>query len=475
MNDLYLKLAQSQLGKNIFDALNLPKPPELLRDPDTVLSPPKGRVLVAAGKHNIALKQIIKTLSHDEIKLYMPEPDPNQPSLYATIGSAGKSNTIQPVQLDKIPAPKFRFIVFDATGFDSVNELETLYTFFHSALKGLKKDGRIVIVARDPESCDSIEQSALSESLLGFSKSVAKETGKKGATCNLLYLQKGADRHIGAPLYFLLSSKSAFITGQSLVLTGSAIKPRNVNWKSPLHGKTALVTGAAQGIGEKTARTLARDGATVVCLDIPANGKKLEKVAKEIDGHALPVDLSDDNAPQQILETITSKLGVIDIVIHNAGITRDKTLAKMPPHFWNQVININFRKVMAINTLLLEKGAINTKGRIICISSISGIAGNFGQTNYALSKSGIAGYTRELSKNLPDGITINAIAPGFIETDMTSKIPLLTREVGRRSNSLSQGGLPLDVAEAVSFFAHPMAQAANGNVLRVCGQSLLGR
>jgi len=212
---------------------------------------------------------------------------------------------------------------------------------------------------------------------------------------------------------------------------------------------------------------------------MPSNKAALEKLARSISGHSLPIDLSDDDAVENILSTIRSQLGAIDIIIHNAGITRDKTISKMPVHFWNQVIDINLSKVIQLNNALFEKKAFNAHARIICISSISGIAGNFGQSNYACSKSGIAKYVETFSQSesvqQSDGLTINAIAPGFIETKMTHSIPFIPREIGRRMNALSQGGLPIDVAESISFFCHPASQAINGNVLRVCGQSLLGR
>ncbi len=474
MNDLYLRLAQSQLGKNLFDALNLPKPPELLREPNAPLGKPTGRVLIAGTKNNVALKQIAKALDLESVKLFTPSTDPKHRNLLGGTGLNHQQN-LHTVRVGKDASPRFKSIVFDASGFTNMDDLESLYAFFQPVIRGLKIDGRIVLLAKSPEKNDNPKHAALAASLEGFAKSLAKEIGKKGASCNCIYLEKNAEKHLQSALYYFLSPKSAFVTGQSIVLKTGASMARSIHWDQPLKGKTALVTGAAQGIGEATARVLARDGATVVCLDIPANQKAIDRLAAEINGHALAVDLSQPDAAEQLLEAITSGLGVIDIVVHNAGITRDKTLAKMPHHFWQQVIDINFNKIVEINRVLLEKGAINQRGRLVCISSISGIAGNFGQSNYALSKAGIAGYTRALSKSLPNHITINAIAPGFIETKMTGQIPLMTREMGRRSNTFSQGGLPLDVAETVAFFCHPASQAANGNLLRVCGQSLLGR
>ena len=162
-------------------------------------------------------------------------------------------------------------------------------------------------------------------------------------------------------------------------------------------------------------------------------------------------------------------------MVHNAGVTRDKTLGRMPEHFWDMAININLLAPMMVTQGLEKQNALSEQARIVCISSISGIAGNVGQTNYSASKSGIAGYVRKQAKAWKDtGKTINAIAPGFIETQMTDDIPFMTREIGRHMNSMSQGGKPQDVAEGVALFAQPSSQGLNGQVLRVCGQSLIG-
>jgi 3-oxoacyl-[acyl-carrier protein] reductase len=141
---------------------------------------------------------------------------------------------------------------------------------------------------------------------------------------------------------------------------------------------------------------------------------------------------------------------------------------------WRSTIAVNVTAPERITAELLDQKLIKPNGRIIGIASIAGIAGNVGQTNYGASKAGVIGFVESLAPRLSDSITVNAVAPGFIETQMTAKIPLATREAGRRMNSLSQGGLPVDVAEAIAWFASPGSSAVNGNVVRVCGQSLLG-
>ena len=475
MNDLYLNLAQSQMGKSLFEALNLPKPPELLRSPEASLQAPQGRVLVAGVKNGFALKGLIDVLDCESVSLCTPKPQQAYRQLFASNSLGGPDRKIKQITFNENSNHRFKSFVFDATGLSQPEDLLALYGFFHRTIKSIKKNGHVLVLGRQCMSGDGVNEATLSGALEGFVKSLAKEIGKKGASCNLLRVEKGAERQLQSAVYYFLTDKSAFVTGQSLQLVKGRAISRKIDWSQPLKGKYALVTGAAQGIGAETSRVLARDGACVICLDIPSNEAKLKKFADTIGGHALAIDLGADDAPDTLVTALASQLGLIDIVVHNAGITRDKTLANMPEHFWNQVIDINLSKIMAINERLFEKRLLSDRARIVCISSISGIAGNFGQTNYATSKAGIATYVEKIATLLSDGKTINAIAPGFIETEMTSRIPAVTRQVGRRTNSFSQGGEPLDVAEAVSLFCHPASQALNGNVLRVCGQSILGR
>ncbi|OSP41774.1 3-oxoacyl-ACP reductase, partial [Streptomyces sp. 13-12-16] len=221
------------------------------------------------------------------------------------------------------------------------------------------------------------------------------------------------------------------------------------------------------------AETLARDGAEVVVLDVPGAEADARRVAGRLGGRALPLDITAADAGARIAEALPDGL---DVLVHNAGITRDRRLVNMPAERWSPVLEVNLASVLRTTDALLAAGTLRRGGRIVATASIAGIAGNAGQTNYGASKAGITGLVRTLAPHALDGhgVTVNAVAPGFIETKMTAAVPLLIREAGRRMNSLAQGGLPVDVAETTAWLAHPASGAVNGQVVRVCGQSLLG-
>jgi len=201
---------------------------------------------------------------------------------------------------------------------------------------------------------------------------------------------------------------------------------------------------------------------------------QLVNAMRSLLGQAYSLDVSVKDAGEQ-LAALASKHQGFDLFVHNAGITRDKTLAKMPTHFWQQTIDINLLSVMRITQTLINTGSINSNGRIVCLSSMNGIAGQGGQTNYACSKAGIIGYVESMANELAtQNITLNAVAPGFIETKMTEQMPFFTREMGRRMYALSQGGLPIDVAEAISFLGDESSYAISGQTLRVCGLNIIG-
>ncbi|WHP16780.1 3-oxoacyl-ACP reductase [Cellulomonas sp. ES6] len=344
-------------------------------------------------------------------------------------------------------------------------------------LRTLTPHGRVVTVSRPATPDQAPAVAAARQGVDGALRSVAKEL-RAGATANGVVVADGvpvtAPAALGA-LRFLLSARSAYVDGQLLAVDSDA-GTLPADWDQPLAGRVAVVTGAARGIGEAITTTLARDGATVVAVDVPAAGEALAAVANRVRGTALQLDVTAEDSGARILEHALARHGRLDVVVHNAGITRDKLLANMTPDRWESVIAVNVAAQLRINEALLTSGDFADAPRIVSLASTSGIAGNRGQTNYAASKGGVIGMVQATAPLLAAfGGTANAVAPGFIETDMTARMPALTRQVARRLSSLQQGGLPVDVAEAVAFLASPPAGGVVGQVLRVCGQSMVGR
>ncbi|MCA9655285.1 MAG: 3-oxoacyl-ACP reductase [Myxococcales bacterium] len=365
-------------------------------------------------------------------------------------------------------------LLFDATGFEDPDALHSLYEFFHPLISRLDAGARVVVMGRPAEAAATPRAAAAQAALEGFVRSLAKEIGRKGSTAQLVTVAPQAEPRVEPVLRFLLSRRSAFISGQPLHVDAKVTWPQALPTVRPLDGKVALVTGAARGIGAATAELLAAEGAHVVCLDRPQDDALASQVAQRVGGSVLLADVSDPEAPATIVRELVERHGGVDIVVHNAGITRDKTLARMKPDKWDSTIDINLQAVVRITEALLA-GPLRDGGRIVLLSSIAGIAGNMGQTNYAASKAGIVGYTRTLAETVAErGIAVNAIAPGFIETRLTAAIPVMIREVARRLSNLGQGGLPRDVGDAITFLSTPGAAAITGRTLRVCGGALVG-
>jgi 3-oxoacyl-[acyl-carrier protein] reductase len=433
-------------------------------------------------------------------QLGIPQPEtlrryqPGDPPLAGTLLIGGEGRIVEPLRTalaedyDVVSnnlggrwADTFGGLVFDATGITEPAGLKALYKFFTPLLRNLGPSGRIVVVGTTPEETGSVHERTAQRALEGFTRSLAKEL-RRGATAQLVYLSadaKPAATGLESTMRFILSGKSAYVDGQ-VFRVGAADSVPPADWDRPLDGKIALVTGAARGIGATIAEVFARDGASVVAVDIegPAGASDaLAETAAKVGATALTLDVTADDAVDRISEHMREHYhGTrLDILVNNAGITRDKLLANMDEARWDSVLSVNLLAPLRLAEGLVDNGTLGGGGRIIGLSSMAGIAGNRGQTNYATTKAGMIGLTDALAPVLADkGITINAVAPGFIETKMTEAIPLATREVGRRLNSLYQGGQPVDVAETIAYFASPASNAVTGNTVRVCGQAMLG-
>ncbi|MCJ0927410.1 3-oxoacyl-ACP reductase [Acinetobacter lwoffii] len=462
MTDQYQTFAKSPIGKFVIKNLGLPSPTSLDRF-ESATPVVKGAVLLGAAPASPLTGAIAQVLANIHANSYAG----NNAELQQAAASAGLNlGAFNPGDKES----KFKVVIFDASGIENSEQLKSLYDFFNPIARQIQSSGRVVIVGTTPETAKSVSQSIAQRALEGFVKSVGKEF-KKGIAANLIYVDAGAEANLESALRFAVSPRSAYVSGQ--VIRVSPAEKVDVDWTKPLAGKTAVVTGASRGIGEAIAHVLARDGAHVICLDVPQQQADLDRVAGEIAGSTLAIDITAADAGEKI-KAAAAEHGGLDIIVHNAGITRDKTLANMKPELWDLVININLSAIERVNDYLISHDGLNANGRIICVSSISGIAGNLGQTNYAASKAGVIGVVKFTAPTLKNGITINAVAPGFIETQMTAAIPFAIREAGRRMNSMSQGGLPVDVAETIAMFAATASTGLNGNVVRVCGQSLLG-
>lgn len=439
MSDRYLELVNSPVGSAVASRVGLPQPSRLRRyfAGDPVL---RGPALVGSTSGKVPA------------------------SVLRALTAAG-------VEFADDEAGEVAALVFDARAVIKPSDLASLREFLTPGVKALGANGRVLVLGRPADGAD-IAADATRQALDGIVRSLAKEL-RRGATANLLWVDDEAS--LASALRFFLSGRSAYVDGQPLLL-GAGTAPAPADWELPLAGKTALVTGAARGIGAAIAGVLARDGARVIVADLQQAGEALAQVANRVGGTALHLDVASPGASTRLLDHLAAHTDGLDVLVHNAGITRDKLMANMKPEQWDSVIAVNLESQLAINAALLDSTQLNDQSRVVCLSSTTGFAGNRGQTNYGATKAGVIGLVRASAAAFAGhgASTINAIAPGFIDTEMTAKMPFATREVARRLSSLNQAGLPVDVAEAVSWLSSPGAGGVNGQVLRVCGQNLVG-
>lgn len=242
-----------------------------------------------------------------------------------------------------------------------------------------------------------------------------------------------------------------------------------------LSGKIALVTGASRGIGAAIADTLAQAGATVIGTATSESGAQAigERLA-QWGGKGRALNAADENGIENLISDIEQEFGKLDILVNNAGITRDNLLMRMKEEEWDEIMHVNLKSVFRASKAVLRGMMKQRSGRIINITSVVGTMGNAGQTNYAAAKAGLIGFAKSMAREVGSrGITVNCVAPGFIDTDMTRALPEETRKMFTAQTSLGKFGEAQDIADAVLFLASDQAKYITGQTLHVNGGMLM--
>src|SRR2546421_5101708 len=244
-------------------------------------------------------------------------------------------------------------IIFDATGITDVTGLSALHAFIAPAFRNLRPSGRLIVFGTPPEDCPQPAAAAAQRALDGFIRSAVKEA-RLGSTAYLIYVAASAEGRLESTLRFFLSGRSAYVSGQVVRLRPAKPVP-TADWTRPLKDRVAVVTGAARGIGAAIAQTLARDGAQVVGVDVPAAGSALAEVANQIGGTAFQVDITAADAPDRLAAYLEQRHGGADVFVHNAGITRDRSLVNLTAENWSSVLAVNLEAPLRINQILLAR------------------------------------------------------------------------------------------------------------------------
>ena len=458
MTDQYQAFTQSPLGKFVVKNLGLPSPVSLDRF-ESGQPVVNGAVLLGAAPSSTISASIAQVLSNIHADSYVG----NNVELQQTAAKVGLN--LRPLNADDKES-KFKAVVFDASGIQNSEQLKELYNFFNPIARQISTSGRVIVIGTTPETAKTVKQAIAQRALEGFIKSVGKEF-KKGITAQVVYVDQGAEANLESTLRFLISPRSAYVSGQVIRISKAEIV--KLDWAKPLAGKTALVTGASRGIGEAIAQVLARDGAHVICLDVPQQQADLERVAGSIGGSVLAIDITAADAGEKI-KTAAAKQGGLDVIVHNAGITRDGLMMRMTEQQWDMVINVNlksaFNFVHAITPVMMKQKS----GSIINMSSVVGVSGNAGQCNYSASKAGMIGLAKSIAKEVGSrGIRANCIAPGFIITEMTAVLTEEVKAEWAKNIPLRRGGTPEDVANVATFLASDLSSYVSGQVIHVCG------
>ena len=423
MSDYLVDLGANRTARNLVRTLGLPLPlPQKLERGKGPLSarPVEGKTvwvgLVGAADATVqaALAASIPALGAS-VALLGPGFDP-QPWNEAGEGFG------RPVDRKDLPADddKGHALVFDATGARTVADLKALYNLGHNSVRKLARCARIVVVGRPPESMGTPAEVAVQRSLTGFAKALAKELGAKGITSNVLEVAVGAEDRLGGPLAFLLSKRSAFVTGQTLAVDARVDGTPGAWSARPLDGKVALVTGAARGIGKATAKRLAEEGAKVLVLDRPADAGPLGEVARSVGGVAVAADITDDGAAAAILEAAGE--GGLDIVVHNAS-----TLGPTPLPRLDEIDDEDFEQVFQVGVLgpqrltrsIIGNMALRGEGTVISISSDAAVEAYPRWGAYSAAKAAQDHLMRIWASECErEGLRFLSIDPGEMDTEM---------------------------------------------------------
>ena len=384
MTDHYGKLTQSGFGKTVAKNLGLPTPARLERYEQ---SQPTlcGEVAFGAADDGIFYQSALAVLS-------------------ALDGKVTTQDSLHNKLLDEHMF--FKVVVYDASGIKTPKQLQQLQQFFSPLVKRMKPSGKILILTC-ADTGVNLAYSAAQSAVIGFVKSLAKEV-RRGVCVNALSIGKVCKGHLLHAFEFFLSHKCAYVSGQTLYLDGHGLNDdvaglKYTYPKPALSGKKILVTGAAGHIGQAICQVLLREGADLYCVDLPKHLTQLEHMANQMNVirqnhhssdaftnssriHILPIDITESNASVNLCQKIIQEVASLDGVVHNAGITDDKTLAKMSPLQWQAVMDTNLSAMVNLTQQMLNQSVFSDQARVVCISSIAGISGNFGQSNYAASK-----------------------------------------------------------------------------------------
>ena len=399
MSDFFVNLGTNATARKLSGMLGVPLPQQLRRDREPWRERPLHDLAGVVGHDSVGelAEALAACLAGAGAEAFVVGAEPQQVP-YRELGVAyGR----RPTRLEVSESPEGlrpQGLVLDATGLRHPEELRRAWAFFKPRLRSLRRCGRALVLAR-PAQLDDPAAAATSHALEGFARSMARELGRKGSTAQVVFVQRGAEARLEPLLRFLLSARSVFISGQPFLVSADVAGAGRAPATRPLDGRVALVTGAAHGIGAATARAMAREGARVIVMDRPSEAEPAGLLADEIKGVALLEDITDPGAPQAMLDLLQERFdGRLDVLVHNAGVTRDKMLFNMDQERWDLVLQVNLLAVLRVNELLLP--TMKTGGRVICTASIAGIAGNKGQCNYAASKAGVIGAVRATARQL---------------------------------------------------------------------------